>query len=195
VRTYQVASLTAGSHSLYIGSVSDGNYYSVPWCRIQVQHTPLPAFTGFDLNGWNALTSAYRTSTFGTPPVQYGTQASSCAGNSMDESGNVYTFNLPTTSAYDVIVTWGDSAFSDKSYVQWDQKPSTTSFLTAVEGSNTLSSATGAGTGGGDKNQVRTYQVASLTAGSHSLYIGSVSDGNYYSVPWCRIQVQFTPAG
>ena len=39
-------------------------------------------------------------------------------------------------------------------------------------------------------------QVASLTAGgSHSLYIGSVSDSNYYSVPWCRIQVQYTPAG
>ena len=95
----------------------------------------------------------------------------------------MYTFNLPTTRSYDVIVTFGTNAAGVKTYLQWDQTPTTTSYSSALEGTSTTSSA-----GSSDKSMVRTFR-ATVGAGSHTLHIGSVSDGNSYMLPFCQIQV------
>ena len=139
------------------------------------------------MNGWSNLgpTSAYNTGSFGTPPFADNANGANCAQQPSNVGGFIYTFNLPTTRSYDVIVTFGTSNFGVKTYLQWDQQPTTTgaNYLTALEGTSAGYSA-----GTGDKSMVRTFR-ATVGAGTHTLYIGSVSDGNSYMLPFCQIQV------
>ena len=145
---------------------------------------PSPPAFSIDMNGWTNLGpgSAYNTGSFGTPPVA---DAANCASQPANEAGFIYTFNLPTARSYDVIVTFGTNAYGVKTYLQWDQQPTTTgaNYLTALEGTSAGYSA-----GTGDKSMVRTFR-ATVGAGSHTLYIGSIPDGNSYMLPWCQIQV------
>ena len=113
----------------------------------------------------------------------------SCVGKNYNHAGNKYTFKVPSAGTYKVAVKWGDSTWADKTYLRWDAEPTKGSNLKSVEGSKKKgcsASACGYGKGNGDKNSKMTYS-ASLSAGTHTLYIGSIKDGNYYTVPWCDI--------
>lgn len=87
----------------------------------------------------------------------------------------MYTVTLPEAGNYEVTVQWGTSSWADKSYVQCDTQGSTGSYIMLATDSN--------------DNQEMTSSSKWLSAGSHSLYIGSASDGNYYTQPWCGITI------
>jgi hypothetical protein len=154
-------------------------------CMASYMPPPPPAFS-IDMNGWSNLgpTSAYNTGSFGTPPIA---DNANCASKDANVAGFIYTFNLPTFRSYDVIVTFGTSSGGPKTYLQWDQMPTNANggYLASLEDPSTQHSSSA---GMSDKSMVRTFR-ATVGAGTHTLYIGSVSDGNSYMLPFCQIQV------
>jgi len=140
-----------------------------------------------DVKG-SSLKSGY---CFGQCPTNsMGGMSKSCVGKAFNHAGNKYNFKVASAGTYKVAVKWGDSTYSDKTYLRWDAEPTKGSNLKSVEGTKMSggcsASACGNGKGNGDKNRKMTYS-ASLSAGTHTLYIGSIKDGNYFTVPWCDI--------
>ena len=42
-----------------------------------------------------------------------------------------------------------------------------------------------------DDNLKKTYHFGELAPGSHTFLIGSIDDGNYYTHPWCSIEIDW----
>lgn len=148
---------------------------------------PAPLFY-IDMNGDSQLGSGstYQAAFVGTTP----SSISGCVGATTDHAVFRYDFTLPSAGAYDVVITWGTSTYADRTYVSWDTAPtSATSTSNYIVGATTSSGCT-ASACDADEGSTITYTSPSMTAGTHSLFIGSTPDGNYYAVPWCRVQVR-----
>ena len=96
-------------------------------------------------------------------------------GSSTNQAQAIYHFDSLPAGEITVTVTWGSWGYADKSYIAWDGPASTSNYLTNP-------SAT-CGASACDTNEGSTLDYSTtLSAGSHDLYIGSASDGNYYTV-------------
>jgi hypothetical protein len=167
----------------------EGKSYKVPVSEEKPAPAPSPSPPAGPIKDVKG-SSLKSGSCFGQCPTNsMGGMSKSCVGKAFNHAGNKYTFKVPSAGTYKVAVKWGDSSYSDKTYLRWDAEPTKGSNLKSVEGSKKKgcsASACGYGKGNGDKNSKMTYS-ASLSAGTHTLYIGSIKDGNYYTVPWCDI--------
>lgn len=126
-------------------------------------------------------------------------EVTGCAGKDTDISGFIYTISIPAAGSYDVIVTWGSSSSYDKSYISWASDSTshslqTSNYIVSVEGSDKSDCTASACSDSGmyDGGKTKTYRKV-LAAGTQYLYVGGASDSNYYTVPWCRVQVISTP--
>lgn len=99
-------------------------------------------------------------------------------GMAHDVAGAKYDITIPATGLVSVSVQWGISGASDKSYLQWDRAPTASDNILVV--------------GEESNNQLKTSSPVSLSAGSHTLWLGSAADGNYYTLPWCKIIVNLS---
>ena len=118
--------------------------------------------------------------TYGTAPTS-NFHSSGCVGASADVAGAVYDVIIPRDGNYIVTVRWGYATYYQISYVQWDSQGTSDSYI--LWASDILE---------GEPHQVMSSAPVYLSAGSHSLYIGSNSDGGHYTTPWCDIVVTST---
>ena len=156
------------------------------WCEITISAeggaaAPSPPASFFAPITISGPSSPYYSTYYGSYEPQ--DQGGGCMGYYTDESQAVYTIPGLPAGTITVSVTWGSWGYADKTYIAWDSPASTSNYLTNP-------SAT-CGASACDSNEGSTLDYeAELSAGSHDLYIGSASDGNYYTVlcaspPFC----------
>ena len=97
-------------------------------------------------------------------------------GKNNDRGGARYTVTIATAGSYVMDVQFGSSTWSDKSYGRWDAEASSSTYdLYAGESQN---------------NALVSSTARTLTAGTHYFYLGSATDGNYYTLPWCSLTLR-----
>ena len=199
LKEYKFGAMEAGEHTFMIGTIDDGNYYTLPWCSIEIDWgvptapppappavaLPLGVDLGIDVDVFTAENPASCAHTGTAKPS---TSFQSCpagihGGVGVGEAKNCamagYEVTIPE-GAHTVWVTvqYGHSSWADKTYLAWDTAP--------TQHADHFADDT-------DSNNVKTHKFGALSAGKHKLIIGAADDGNYYALPWCSIEVTINP--
>ena len=199
LKEYKFGAMEAGEHTFMIGTIDDGNYYTLPWCSIEIDWgvptapppappavaLPLGVDLGIDVDVFTAENPASCAHTGTAKPS---TSFQSCpagihGGVGVGEAKNCamagYEVTIPE-GAHTVWVTvqYGHSSWADKTYLAWDTAP--------TQHADHFAHDT-------DSNNVKTHKFGALSAGKHKLIIGAADDGNYYALPWCSIEVTINP--
>ena len=103
---------------------------------------------------------------------------SGCVGSHTAVAGAVYDVIISTAGYYMITVDWGYQSYADKSYVQWNSIGTRLSHIIVATDDN--------------ENQQQSSSPIYLSAGSHSLHIGTVIEDAYFTVPWCNIAIDPT---
>jgi len=194
MKEYSFGELAPGAHTFLIGAIHDGNYYTMPWCSIEIDWgtpappAPPPGVTalplginvGIDVDVFTDANPASCPHTgTGTPSTSFeqcpaGIHGGVGVGLAKNCAIAGYKVHIPTgASSVSVTVHFGHSSWSDKTYLAFDETPTGASQHSTDADSNT----------------VKTFTFGGLAAGDHQLNIGAADDGNYYTLPWCSIEI------